>query len=363
MHRFLSALLFFVVSFAALATPYSNVIVFGDSLSDIGNNTWVATPGRGFAFEKGAPITNIDPIKLKPMLWIQYLVKKGLFTQKTVMPSSQWEGQDLSVTNVDYAWASAETGDRYLNDLATPFIYAKNCAKAGYVNQKESCVPGVMLQVQDYLTALKSTHQTPGKNTLFIIWAGGNDIFDNVERGMDRFNRAKTDWKAMTPQQAESFAWFPSYNLYRAINLLIKAGVPANHIYIFNLPDISKTPAANQMILQAFSDNSKEQEIIFSAIQAISNWFNFDIQMWVNYGSHAKTKPTIISIHDIFNTIATTHQFEHYQFFNVTDSCVAEKKSPSCPGYLFFNDKHPTVITGQLLADYLANYLKKQPAE
>ena len=337
----------------AFAGQYSNVIVFGDSLSDIGNNQWVQVEGRGAEFAKGAPISNIDVTSGKPTLWIQYLVQKKIFLESTIIPSREFKNQDLSKTNVDYAWASAETGDRYLNDLSNPFAYVKGCKQAGIQSATMSCVPGVMLQVQMYIDNLKATKQTPGKNTVFIIWAGGNDIFDNISRAIYRTSNIKSNPELLAPQDAESFAWFPSYNLLRAVNLLTKAGVPANHIYIFNLPNIAQTPAAISMVNKNFGDNPKEANLILSVIKGITEWYNYDLQSWINYGIKGNAKPHLVTINTAFAQIEKNKSFEGYTFSNVTDSCVANHVSPACTGYVFFNEKHPTVMTGKALANYI----------
>jgi phospholipase/lecithinase/hemolysin len=347
----------FTVAFAGGSSQYSNIIVFGDSLSDIGNNSWVAVPGREGKFDKGAPITNLDSHLRKPMLWVQYLVDKGLFDNRSIIPSQYWYGQNLQTTNVDYAWASAETGDRFLNDLSTPFSYVKNCPKSGEVNAQKSCVPGVILQVQTYVDNLKQSKQKTGQNTLFVIWAGGNDIFDNIDRGFYRLMNAKNDWSLLLPTDNESFAWFPSYNLYRAVNLLIKEGVPPSHIYIFNLPNLAQTPAAIHLIDNAFPNSTKEQAFMESAIKGISEWFNFDVANWVKYGVSGPQKPHVILIDQIFSEIQQTGNFQEYHFTMLQQSCVRNNKMPNCNGYLFFNDKHPTVFTERLLADYLAGQI------
>jgi phospholipase/lecithinase/hemolysin len=115
------------------ASHFSHVVFFGDSLSDIGNNTWVSVPGRTVPFIQGATITNVSETAHRPIIWLQYLAEKKIFSQATLIASRYWCGEDLQKTSMDFA-------------------------------------------------DLTHNHQTVGKNTLYVVWAGGNDIFDNIGR-------------------------------------------------------------------------------------------------------------------------------------------------------------------------------------
>ncbi len=52
-----------------------------------------------------------------------------------------------------------------------------------------------------------------------------------------------------------------------------------------------------------------------------------------------------------------TQHPDRYGFQNVTESCVEDNAIPYCTGYLFFNDKHPTVAVEQLIANELAKQI------
>ena len=93
----------FAFAFALLmSSAQANVIVFGDSLSDMGNNTWVT--GSGFS---GAPITN-QPTAAARVLWPNLLVSaldgKPVTTNDPYLSSSRRQtGYNPLVDNVNYA--------------------------------------------------------------------------------------------------------------------------------------------------------------------------------------------------------------------------------------------------------------------
>ena len=298
-------LLFLSYSVATSAQHFSNLIVFGDSLSDIGNSTWDKVPGRGAKYLYGAPITNLDPDKLVPLLWVQYLAARHQFTETTVLPSQHWRGQSLLTTNMDYAWASAETGDRYLNDQQRPFAYADQCHKMGLINSQLSCVPGVIVQVKQFLLAVHNHHQQPGKQTLFIIWAGGNDIFDTLMRVIYRIDQRHQQPSLLLPSSRYALAWSPAGNIYTAVKLLVKAGVPANHIMVLNLPNLAQVPDTIHLIKSAFPASQRSQRWALKIMSGWTQLFNVDLKFRLTYGFYGRLKPQLVDINKDFTRMVT----------------------------------------------------------
>jgi phospholipase/lecithinase/hemolysin len=259
--------------------------------------------------------------------------------------------------NVDFAWASAETGQRYVNDLSTPFSYPQHCKKPGYVNAHLSCVPGMMLQVQQYLRDLKSTQAKPSKQTMFVLWAGGNDVFNNINRFFYRFRHSKFKPTFLWPEKKLAFSWFPTKKVYDAVKLLIQDGVPAQHIYVFNLPNIGATPGAKFLVRSALGNSQNKQNLALHVIATISKIYNNDLAFWLNYGIRDSQKPHIISTNIVFNQMIKDNRFLGYRFLDIEHSCVRELATPYCAGFLFFNDKHPTTSASILLAFYVAQNL------
>ena len=343
------------------AQSSSNIIIFGDSLSDIGNNTWVSVPGRGATFAHGAPIANLDPETNRPTIWPQYFVERGLVPQKTIIPSRMWQQESLSTTNISYAYASAETGSAYVNDQVEPFTYPQHCEKAGLINEHESCIPNLQTQIKTYLANLQKINEQPGQNTIYIIWAGGNDVFDNIARAIYRVSHATENWHLLLPQQELGFSWFPSMKIVTATNLLIKAGVPADHIYVITLPNIGLTPGARNLISSVFPNNPKTQKFFLSILGGVSHIFNFDLKTELYFAAwninQPFAKPHVLNVNQFLEKIIKNRDFGGTTFPHVENSCLAEHATPYCKGYLFFNDKHPTTTAGKVLAIYLYNNL------
>lgn len=348
---------FFIFSSALAQTRYSNLIIFGDSLSDAAsysdlagdknseaNNYWVGTQGL-----TGAPITSELDASGQRLLWGNYLAQM-LFDQ-TLYPSIQAKliGIDPNKDSVDFAWASAQSGSNYINDNSRAYYPPVNnlaCQSfgPGLIKPGDSCVPGVNLQIQSYL---KAVNNKPNPDTLFIIWAGGNDIFNNIYRIV--WHNKKSNkillllkmLQAAYPSTSNALGLSnPAKNIYADVELLLKRGVKKDNIYVLNLPNISKTPVVRKM--------TKGSKIALYDLALIS--FIYDKALQYSLKS-TLSSGHIISIKQLVNGVIKDPR--RYDFSNVSDSCVADKKTPYCKGYVFFNNKHPSSRAHAVIALYV----------
>ena len=371
-------LLFATISTASSAI-YNNLIVFGDSLSDaaslspevnmakekdMGNNTWVKTEGK-----MGAPITNVDFSSHNSPLWPNDLMSDATLFEanpnstRTIYPSSQAKQRGYSPLkySIDYAWASAETGDHYTNDLDISYPYNDDACQtsgAGELSPTSSCVPGVLLQIKQYLSDVDNH---PNPHSLIIIWAGGNDIFNNIAK-VARQNTQDSKPVLLLKMLTVPFPLLPTAaqseplsnavkNIKQAVVMLIQAGVPAQNIYVINLPNLANTPAA-----QGFA---KGNNTLLYSLTAVTEIFNtaLRIDLAFNYLSPAFNLPNgnIVSASQAFRNILKNHQalgFDH-----LLSDCTQDKATPNCQGYIFFNGKHPTTEVQRNIADYLKSIL------
>lgn len=352
----------FLVCLSSL-TSYAtaNVIVFGDSLSDIGNNSWVKTNGT-----VGAPITNLDKNNKQP-IWINDFIMLQLHTND-VFPSKLRKHYSPYTANISYAWASAETGNNYLNDAndqAAYHHYNPQCKQPGLISKNNACVPGVLLQIKAYL---KAVNNRPNSNTVFILMAGGNDIFDSIQKILYLLKHMENVPKAYDPfailkdtvdmsekpitltfnNETIMFSK-PVVNLVTAIRLLESHHIDKNNIYVINLPDLAKIPA--------FKYDSQQYPFLPYVLKSISLLFNINLQ-WSLYLTGTLAKDHIIPFYTLMDEIINDGQ--QYGFINVTDSCFANHATPYCHGYVFFNSKHPTTQAYKLFAKLLSKLIKLQ---
>ncbi|MCL9783255.1 SGNH/GDSL hydrolase family protein [Vibrio sp. S4M6] len=370
----ITSLLIYVFSSVPAYAAISHVIVLGDSLSDSGNNTWVTTEGPYV----GAAITNPAQDGQR-YTWANYFVKsfnqqEGDDGQSELTPSSK---ATLSSTNINYAWASAETGMHYLNDMTSSpyFVYNDSqCPEPGAVDPKNGvyCVPSVGKQIELFLSR-QGLQQSYRQESLFILWAGGNDMFNDIAKITEKL-AIKQNVKADVVQQQEFLKQltqivgskaedqslsYPIVNIVKDINMLHNAGVPYNHILVIGMPDLTTVPAVEQMLVG--------NEWALPLVSGVSRLYNSALWLAVKLNTQAKTKffnplPLLNEIVD--NKQYVTSTGETFSFPNVSEPCYKEPYSKtlpirSCNGFLFYNLKHPSNETHQVLAIELWDFVNK----
>ncbi len=195
------AAVLFVASAAApaWAGPITQIVSFGDSLSDVGNTAYQygypASPPYDLGRYSNGPIWLDDlaaKLHLGPLAYSQ-------------QPSG---GPPHAVGGTDYAFGGATVGATPLTTLPgySPLI---NSAL-----QVIGLVPNVDTQIASYLAKNKNPLNA---NTLYTLWAGANDFFDG-----------------QTNPQA------PADGLRADIETLIAKG--AKNFLVANLPSLDQTP-------------------------------------------------------------------------------------------------------------------------
>jgi outer membrane lipase/esterase len=165
----------------AKSTPFSRIIVFGDSLSDTGNL---------FALTGGFPPPPYSDGRFSNgPLWVEYVAQD--------LGMDIWPGDN-------YAMAGATTG--HLNVNSAEFGLA---------------LPGLQDEIASFLTSIEPGAADP--EALYVVWAGANDFF--LALATDNPNFLFTD---SLP------------NMLLAIQRLWEAG--ARHIVLPNVADLGLTP-------------------------------------------------------------------------------------------------------------------------
>jgi phospholipase/lecithinase/hemolysin len=208
----------------------------------------------------------------------------------------------------DYAFAGAATGATPLGaQLGTPAGLSPFVTPTG---QFIANVPSLPTQVANYIASHKG--MLPAAGTLATVWAGANDLFDG-----------------------QTNPTVPAKNIANAISALINAGI--KNFLVPNLPDLSKTP-------YGLSSSPATQAGLHALSAGFNSALSADLSLLASLpGVHIHTLDTF----GLFQQIqANPAQFN---LSNVTNEGILSG-NPSAPGYLFWDDVHPTAAGQQLLA-------------
>lgn len=293
---------FAVLLLLPLVSWASPIVVFGDSLSDVGN-AYHATGGKFPPVPYKAGRFSNGP------LWVEQFAR----TLNSRLPTPS------SLGGSDFAYAGAATGATPLGtQLHTPAGFSPFTTPQG---QFIANVPSLPTQIANYLATLKGGQAAPG--TLVTMWAGANDFFDG--------QRNPT---------------VPAKNIANAISTLIAAGV--KNFLIANLPDLSKTPFG-------LASPVATQQGLHALALGYNQALRTDLRPFANMpGVHVHTLDT----YSLFQQIqANPAQFK---LTNVTGEGILSG-NPAAPGYLFWDDVHPTTAGQHIIARAAAAAATPEP--
>lgn len=350
MKRFLASMVlaFGLAVSGAASAQFTQLIVFGDSLSD---------PGNVFAISGSPPAPYFGGRFSNGLVWAE-------------VAASTW---GIPITN--YAHGGALTGVTNSNNAVNPTGMTGSVYDAGFLpatgpQPGAFPFPGALSQVLAYATGVQIFGQTmdpttpgaivPDPGALYVVFAGGNDFLAltqppqvlgafGASLGLDPFdpnfqsdlglaliNLGLTNLTSSTPI---NFLGGAVQAPAGAIPLLY--GLGARNIAVVNLPDLSLTPAAaaqGPAIQGAFA-------------QLVANYNSF-LAAALNSLQGALPGVNIIQIDAgalLRNAVADPASFG---LTNVTDSCVDTLcfLSADPNTYLFWDGIHPTATVHQVLA-------------
>ncbi len=182
-------------------------------------------------------------------------------------------------------------------------------------------IPSLFQQVGAFLTS--TTPADLGSNPLVSVWAGANDIFQELPN-------------AVLPEEIRAVGRNAADAVLASVGALVGASI--NNIMVFNLPDIGLTPSFNTDPVQSFAGT--EATIAFN--------------MQLAAGLAANPLPNIIEVDafSIFNTIVDNPG--DFGLANVEEECLA---TVSCilgdqaaqDTFLFWDGVHPTARGHELI--------------
>ena len=278
---------------ARAGLKFSQVIVFGDSLSDTGNfadttqnDYGFRYPGNVFNYADGrfTDDANTSPAAAKYQgVWLEQLARLYLGLAPA---TASLEG------GTDYAFGDAETldGERTVAIGSNASIQIDNMGQ----------------QVTNYLNA----HATDPA-ALYIVWGGANDLFaDNSAANVTATAQRET----------------------ALVRRLAEAG--ARTILVPNLPPLGQTPA--------YSGNASQAAALDQASASFRDQLAADLQALTTTLAGENLTITIypLDLYALFNNLGASGAAVSYGFTNVTSS--AQGGNVVADNYLFWDGIHPT---------------------
>jgi phospholipase/lecithinase/hemolysin len=292
------------ISVEAATTQYDSLFVFGDSLSDTGNNFALSQsliPPEPF-YSQGRLTNGLN--------WVDYLSQDlglNLTNYAKLNPNSS-----IPSDGINFAFGGAKTGAGNLGSPPFPFL-------------------GVEQQIDAYQNLLGD--KTAKSDSLHLIMAGGNDYIGGMTN----------------PQE-------PVSNLVNAVTEL--ASVGARDIVVFNMPDLGKTPlgiSQGPLVSSQLSTLSQVHNALLAKSLAglseqlpQSNIISFDL-----YGlfKNIQSNPAAFGYKNVTDN-CTGISFPNVSQANIPDWQACSAALAQDPkAFLFYDDQHPTTTTNALLAD------------
>lgn len=287
--------------FSQSAPTFSQVVVFGDSLSDNGNirhrledDYGVSYPGGEYNYSDGrfTNSSDTDPSSdLYAGTWHEQLERDFLMLPNGAITNSLDGG-------TNYAFGGATTADgtieRTVISNPDPFVGGELTVTVDNVGK----------QIDDYIAG-----NSPDPEALYIIWGGGNDFFDD-----------HSDDNVLTV----------ATNV--ANNLKELAGAGARSFLVPNVPPLGLIPL--------YKDDPETAAALNTASAKYRDQLNADLDAAVeSLGADGITITLYrLDVYGLFYRLASNP--EDYGFTNISDSAQGADVNPD--EYLFWDDIHPT---------------------
>lgn len=302
----------------AAASPYSGIVAFGDSLSDTGNFTTLAS-NLSFGF-----VNFPSPA---------FGYAQGRFSDGKVAVEYLAESLNLDLTN--YAVGGAKTGPSALPGL--PDNYIDESGESGFPAGSFDGT-GVVAQVASHIAGSGGTLDG---NALYFVWAGPNDYFSLADQALAG---APEDVPALT----SAYIGNAIGHLQGSVQSLYAAG--ARSFLIPNMPNLGVTPFA----LAA----GPELSSLATQTAALHNVYLGNLLA----GLDASLAGAQFFTSDTFSLTTLAYQDPAGAgFANTTDMCQFNPACTDPASYLYWDDVHITTAAHAVLAGEFAQALMPVP--
>ncbi len=323
------SLLSLMLPFEALAATFSKMYVFGDSLSDTGNEYNITT----FAQQFVDPTTAIDPLSPPAFegrdsngpLWVDYIAENlGL----TLTPSTELAvGTPINTTpngfGINFSYGGATT--------TQSVNFAIGGAETGFDNATDPRLSGVLREIQGYTDDLRVANSSADSDALYIVWAGANDY-----------------------QSAELLQTSVAVgNIATAVTSLYNVG--ARNFLVPNLPDLGKTPLALSLGTEASA-----------GLTALTEDHNSRLDTTLDGLSQSLTDINLISPNFNFLVNDQIGSPKEFGLTNVTEACLtgeypAFSVCDNPDEHLFWDNIHLTGVTNARIGEFASAALTSEP--
>jgi len=284
---------------AQTAPAFSQIVVFGDSLSDTGNvrdrtrsksGGTVSFPSGSFNYSDGRWTNSSDTTPASTTytgVWHEQLAR--LFLNAPVATFSLGGG-----TNYAFGGATTNNGTHEETVVTTPLFGSVTIT-----------IDDMGRQMDDYLAS-----HAIDPNALYVVWGGGNDLFND-------------DSAANVTATAA-----------RATALMTRlANAGAKYIMVPNVPPLGLIPK--------YAGDSAKQRSLSAAAARYRQELSADLAVSLsNLASQGKT-PKLYPLDVWTNTIRVMTYPSRYGFIDIRTPIQGNSKA-NPDQYLFWDDKHPT---------------------
>ncbi|MBD0362081.1 MAG: SGNH/GDSL hydrolase family protein [Coleofasciculus sp. C3-bin4] len=303
----------FMLPLKATAATFSQLFVFGDSLSDTGN-AFIATGGLVNPTQATPPSPPYFPGRFSNgPIWVDTLAQK---LNVNLTPFLALSSPDPTAS-INFAVGGATTGEFNAFVPSPPFPPS-----------------GLQAQIKTF-TSLKAAGLPADSNALYTVLAGGNDLISG----------------SIDPSGSVN-------NVSKAVTSLYNAG--ARNILVGNLFDFGKTPRALGFDpLNPVVPGTAQLGTLFT------NGFNNGLAQTLGGLNQSLPGINLISldINSVINNAIEESKNSGSPFTNVTQACLFD---PSCISsnpveqnqYLWWDGIHPTAGGHRLIADAAFNAIE-----